>query len=269
MTRRTLLKHSIVFTAAALLPAKGMLWEPYRLSVTRHEVTLQGLPKKLQGLRVVQLSDIHKGTFVSSGFLRRVAERVMALRPDVILMTGDFVYHSHLEIDPCMEAISSLRAPFGVFSVLGNHDHWTSPQYITERLEAAGYPVLVNRSREVSRGLWVAGVDDLWSGNADPAAALSDVPDGAAAILMSHNAELLDHVSRPLLLLAGHTHGRQVNLGRLSDLIVGSITSGGRYVSGWYSNGGARMYINRGIGTIGIPARFRSTPEISVFHLAA
>lgn len=270
MSRRRFLSGSLFLAAAAAAAGGGAaLLDSRRLALERHEVALPGLSPSLDGMRVAQLSDLHRGPLVPAEEIAAAAEAAMAAEPDLVVLTGDFVSLSSANIDSCVEALRALRAPLGVYGVPGNHDHSVGVGAVAARLKAAGVPLLVNRSIQVERDLFLAGVDDLWSGNARPDIALRGIPARAARILLSHNPSLLDGLDEPLLLLAGHTHGGQINLGGLTGLFTAAVTSHGRFLSGWYSRGRTRMYVNRGIGVVGIPVRFRSRPEVTLFTLRA
>ncbi len=268
LSRRRLLRGALLLTAAAAAPAAGVALARSRdLQTEHHEVPLPGLHPSLDGLRVVQLSDLHSGPLVGPETIAEAARAAAELRPDLAVLTGDFVSRSHTYIGPCIEALRVLRPPLGVYGVPGNHDHASGVAPIGARLAAARMPLLVNRNVEVERGLFLAGVDDLSWGDARPELALRGIPKGSARIMMCHNPRLLERLDEPLLLIAGHTHGGQINLGPLTGLLTSSITSRGRFVSGWYSRGDARLYVNRGIGVVGIPLRFRSRPEVTLFTL--
>jgi len=270
MSRRQFLQRGLLLAAAAAVPPAGMAVIRSRdLAIEKHQVDLPGLHPLLDGLRIVQLSDLHRGPLVAEDAIAAAAAAAMELQPDLVTLTGDFVSISHTNIASCIEALLPLRAPLGVYGVPGNHDHHAGAGVIAARLAGAGIPLLVNRNVEVERGLYLAGVDDLWSGNARPDAALSGIPRGAARILLSHNPSVVDGVDESLLLLAGHTHGGQINIGPLTGFFTSAVTSHGRFLSGWYRNGQTRLYVNRGIGVVGIPLRFRSRPEVTLFVLRA
>ncbi len=266
-SRRRFLRSAALLGAMSIVPAKSVLWDRRQVEVTTHDAPLNALPGSVDGMKVCQISDLHRGPYVSEEMLRDVTQSVMALRPDLILVTGDFVSVSYEYISSCAAAMDGLSAPLGVYGVLGNHDHWTSAPAVAQRLKERGIPLLVNDSREIEKGLWLAGVDDLWSGNCSVPHALAHVPSGAATILMSHNPALLDDLGQDLLVLAGHTHGGQISLGWLTRVLTSKVTAGGRYMRGWYERGRSRLYVNRGIGVVGLPARFRSMPEITLFTL--
>ncbi|HMH76448.1 MAG TPA: hypothetical protein VK547_07465 [Candidatus Udaeobacter sp.] len=172
-----------------------------------------------------------------------------------------------MEIEQTAAALRDLRAPLGVFAVLGNHDWWYNGPRCARALEAVGIRVLEDAAAEVAvRGhpLWIAGVSDAFTRPAAITRALAPVPEGAPVIVLTHNPDLFVRVPpRVLLTLAGHTHGGQVNLPVLGRLIVPSHY-GERYAIGHVSEEGRDLFVSPGIGTSIIPLRFRVPPEISL-----
>lgn len=237
------------------------------VETTRHRVPLPGLPEALRGTRLVQLTDFHHSPWISERYLRHVVELTNALRPDLVALTGDFIDHHHRYAQPCARILSSLRPRLGCFCVLGNHDHWHGLAQTRAALAEAGLPELRNRAVAVDAGLYVAGLDDLWIGQPEPARLRAEVPDGAACLLLSHNPRILPIIAdRPWLVLAGHTHGSQVSLPFIRPVVPPDMY-GTPYVKGWYGEARARMYVSRGIGMSWPAVRFRCHPEISLFEL--
>lgn len=265
MVRRRFLKG--VLGAAALAAGDAVFLEPRWLRVTRHTVLLPHLPREQDGLTLVQLSDLHRGPMVSDDFLRRAVQVANGLGADVAVLTGDFISRSPRNAGPCAEILSALVAPRGRFAVLGNHDHWHRAHRVVTALEGVGIPVLINRSLPLAEGLFLAGVDDWWIGEPDLEATFRDVPPRQACVLLSHSPKVLPAVAhREVLVLAGHTHGGQVNLPPIPRRWLPGLR-GWRYIAGWYREGQAQMYVNRGVGLIFPPIRFCCPPEISLFTL--
>ena len=239
----------------------------------------------MDGLRVAQISDIHLDEFTEPIFLHAVIDRVNRMQPDLVLMTGDFV---SFEISSrqfaigsawqCANILTTLKCK-QVFSVLGNHDVSVDAKEVTAALTANGIPVLTNACAPIERGggrLWLAGVDDPVAGDPDPEKAIpASIRDVAnePIILMCHAPDyaddLLEHPAGKSVdfMLSGHTHGGQVRLP-----IVGATQlpeMGKKYVEGWFQLGNMQLYVNRGIGTVGVPFRLACPPEISLFTLRA
>jgi predicted MPP superfamily phosphohydrolase len=260
-----------------LLPAAwGVLVEPGLLEVRERAVAPAAWPASLAGLRVAAISDVHGGApHVDEDALRRLVERTNASRPDVIVLLGDYVIHGvpggrFMEPAQVADLLSGLRAPLGVFAILGNHDHWHDALGTASAFEAEGIPMLVNEARRVERGgvpLWIAGLDDAWAGAPDAAAALRPVPAGEAVLLLTHNPDIFPTLpARATLTLAGHTHGGQVRVPWLGPPIVPS-KYGQRYAEGWIVEDGRSMYVTTGVGTSIAPVRFLVRPEVALLTL--
>jgi predicted MPP superfamily phosphohydrolase len=242
------------------------------IEFTIHDVPMPGLKPESTGLRLVQLSDLHWGCGDTSGLLHDAVARANALEPDFVFLTGDFVDDHKRAVLPAVRLVSELRARLGVYAVLGNHDHRSDPVLLESALEAAGIRVLTNTAVEAADELWVAGVDDLYEGKPDLQAALASIPEGKAALLLSHHPGALDRVphDRPLLILSGHTHGSQFVLPFPTPAMICWWHLRTRYVHGWYRRGNARLYVNRGLGVTGprfLNRRIHCPPEISEFRL--
>ncbi len=274
----------------------GMFVAPRRIEVTEHDVALAGLPRELDGLRVVQITDLHFGPLCAAAGARRIAARTNACRPDLVVLTGDFVSYKCMRwVPPAIRELSALHASLGVHACLGNHDHWEGAEVIRRALAAAGIPVLTNANLRLAPGLWLAAVDDLMSGVPDLGKTTRGIPAEEAVVLLSHNPMVLPEVAgRPWLVLAGHTHGGQIALPFVGPRhtaglpgirwvsqqyeSLGARTHGGRldavstslYPEGWYTRGRARMYVSRGTGTSQtIPLRLNCRPEVACFTLRA
>jgi uncharacterized protein len=238
--------------------------------VTEHRLELDGLEKSL---RVVQLTDLHFGPAQRLPSVRAWVNATLEQKPDLILITGDFLeYRKSLSGVPVLCAeLSRLKAPIGVFGVLGNHDLYAvrlAHVELTEPLERAGIRILTNTGIQVRDDLFVAGVDDLWNGTPDLEKVLKDAPNAGAILLMSHHPDLLETVpARVSLTLCGHTHGGQIVLPLLGALHTGS-KYGQRFVQGFVTGAlGARGFVSRGLGTTALPVRYNCPAELVVFDL--
>jgi hypothetical protein len=224
-------------------------------------------------LRVVQVSDIHSGLFMTPSRMRQCAEAVQQLQPDLFVLTGDFISNSMSYLAPCVEAMAHVRARYGSFAVLGNHEHWYGePEEFVAAFDAAGITVLQNEHRviETDRGrIAVAGIDDLRFGKPDLDRALADLDPLLPTILLSHRPEIFPRAAARgvALTLAGHYHGGQVNV-KLFGFTLNVARLLSPYTEGLYRLGGSHLYVNRGLGTTGTPVRINAPPEITLFHLA-
>ncbi len=243
--------------------------EPYMLQVTHHDVKMRGLPPALHHIKVAQLSDLHGGFGNTKAVHDEALRQVRAIHPDLILLTGDYIDSNPLIKDyPIQDMLCQLRARLGVIASLGNHDHRRGPVGTRRRLEHAGARVLVNANMQIEGGLWIAGLDDTYEGKPDIAATLLGLPDDATSIVLSHNPRLIEKVAdQDVFILSGHTHGGQIALPFPSAKMICQVHLRCPQVAGWYENGRARLYVNRGLGVTGRPFRYRCPAEISVFHL--
>ena len=275
LTRRQFLKAALRLSAgAALFASSGgaysTLIEPRWLSVDRIEVALPRLPIDLDGFTLVQLSDFHHGTPASDDDLRAVVKTANQLKPDVIVLTGDYITRSVEHLAPCAQVLGSLRATRGVFAILGNHDHWTDAELVASALAANSIPVLRNAAAPIERDgarLWLAGLDDVWEHKADLDRALHSVPKNEATILLAHEPDFADVASHyPIdLQLSGHSHGGQVRVPFFGAPILPWL--GRKYPIGLQHAGALPVYTNRGIGMVNPPLRFNCRPEVTLLTL--
>jgi len=248
--------------------ARHALAEADSLTVEKVQIRLKRLPKNLDGLRLVHLSDIHHSPFTSLEHISRAVEIANELKPDMFVLTGDFVSHEAEYIVPMAQAMGRLKSEFGTFACLGNHDHRTDAQMVTDSLRAENIRVLINEGfRFSARGasVWLCGVDDYMVGLTDLRAALRGSFPDEMKMLLAHNPKILYRAARASvdLMLSGHTHGGQV---RLRDEEK-KILPRSKFASGLYRRKDSQMYITRGIGTVVLPVRFGCPPEISLIEL--
>lgn len=277
ISRRSFLKTLAHVTATyAVAGAGGYLYgsrlEANWLEVNRLTLALPGLAAGAEGLRVVQLSDLHLRPITPLASIQAAVEAANRLRPDVIVLTGDYITNDAADIFELAPVLGRLNARLGVFASLGNHELWTDPQLITQELRRAGLPVLINQSLDlpVPNGvLHLAGLDDSWSGRPDLARALAKVPAGAPAVLMAHEPDFADDYlqdPRAALMLSGHTHGGQVRLPGYAFILP---PYGRKYDRGLYRVHGRWLYTNVGVGLAAPGLRLFCRPEIAEFTLTA
>jgi predicted MPP superfamily phosphohydrolase len=247
----------------------GFYIEP-GLLVTRH-VRLE-LPRWNADLRIAVLSDLHTGS-PGNGLdkLPRIVDRTQAENPAMVVLLGDFVTggpfgrHEDTFVEPERIAteLRRMRAPLGVFAVLGNHDWWFDGERVERALRSAGITVLENRPIRVPRpsgAFWVGGIADLWTRSPNVEATLEQVSGGDPVILITHNPDIFPDVPpRVNLTIAAHTHGGQVSLPFFGPVVT---TSRQGYVAGHYSEGARHLFVTTGIGTSIIGVRFRVPPEV-------
>ncbi len=223
-------------------------------------------------LRVVQLTDIHAGLFMTRQDLRRYADQVIALQPDLFVLTGDYITNSIAFLPECVEEMARVRARYGTFATLGNHDHWyTGPGDAMAIFRQHGIPLLRNAHRVVHTPegpFAVAGIDDLHAGVPDLETALRGLTPDIPTILLSHRPEIFPEAAEQgvALTLAGHYHGGQIKLSLPKRAIsVAHLRS--PYPEGLYRIDESRLYVSRGIGTSLTPVRLNARPEVTLLKL--
>jgi predicted MPP superfamily phosphohydrolase len=257
------------------LPGLGAymsLIEPTWLRVKRLTIPLPNLPLGLDGFRIVHLSDLHMGSEVPAWFLRRVTTTVQSLAPDAIVLTGDFIHSKPSDADGLTNVLQDLRAPHGVFAVLGNHDYAVNgpgdagipgvEKVVIAALERAGITVLRNEQVEITAGrsrLPLYGVDELWSGGAS-VSFLHTASPALPRIVLCHNPDVVSFLPEQHedLVLCGHTHGGQVRLPPFPPLLT--MTADRRYWGGLTACGKGWVFVSRGIGYTW-RVRFAARPE--------
>ncbi len=275
-----------------ILLVYGMVRNPHRYQVRQVNVPVNGLPEPLHGLRIVQISDIHSGSFRKGQPITRAIEKINALNPDFIFFTGDLVNHIAEEIDPYMDIFKDLRARYGVYSVLGNHDYgdyvaWKNMDAKRENLKKLcdkhrkmGWELLLNEFRKIpveTAEVGVIGVENYsahprFAKYGDMKKATEGFQNADFNILLSHDPthwddEITDKYPYVDLTLSGHTHGFQFGF-EINDRIRWSpIQYVYRQWAGLYKTGKQYLYVNRGFGYLGYPGRVGILPEITLLTL--
>lgn len=247
--------------------------------ITRMDLAFPDLPPGLDGLKLVQLSDLHIGPMLGPPTVARWRVLTDREAPDLLLITGDLVDSMPGEVAPFIESFGNFPAPLGCFAILGNHDYFTDPRPIWKDLGDAGFHCLENANRLVKRNgalLAVIGISDSMASNGRfrgvhfgdgpmPNIAVQGIPDGAWRLCLSHRPSNWDLAVQTgaRLTLSGHTHGGQVN-------IIPGVSSArmmGPYTRGLFDENGFKLYVSRGLGVVGIPMRLGAPPEIVVITL--
>jgi predicted MPP superfamily phosphohydrolase len=280
--RREFLERTAALVTGApfVAGAYGLLYGRLNLETTSPRIRLARLPGAFDGFRICQLSDIHIGPFMPTGEIRRYVAIANQLRPDLIVLTGDFVAFDPGTQFAAVEALAGLRAPFGVFGCLGNHDAWAGVEdSITELFRRVGFRILRGEAvpiRSHGEELNLIGVDFQSHRRFGPSAPVEHllrnieplVSRDRVNILLSHNPDTFNRAAELGidLSMAGRTHGGQAALEFINPEIAPSrlVTP---YVAGWFPRPGGQLYVNRGIGTIGVPIRIGAPPEITVYRL--
>lgn len=269
----------------------GALINRYKMDIREITVDLPHLPEQFEGYRIVQISDLHVGTYGKDPtYLKKVVTKINSLEPDMIVFTGDIVNRRTSELRPFVSTLAELKAKDGVISILGNHDYgdysdWRSPELKKENLDTLiriqkdmGWNLLLDTTVRIQRdsaSLAIIGVENIGEppfrvyGSLDrayPAPRNND----ECKILLTHNPahwvnEIADNTDETIdLTLSGHTHAMQLQIGRWSPAKWIYPTWGGMYED---RSKERKLYVNIGLGSVGMPMRIGATPEITVFTL--
>lgn len=274
ITRRSFLKGGLILCGA--LAFDSVFVETLRVRVEEMEIKIDGLAPEFEGFKICQLTDIHHGMAFDIGYLERCVRLANELKPDITVLTGDYVESNRRYFPEVIKTLANLEAPRGIFAILGNHDYYAGASAAAEALEANSIPLLANRHVVITSGssaLCLAGVKEFIEDGADAAAALKGAPIGVPVILLSHNpdyAEFLPPKKRIDLVISGHTHGGQVCLPFLGYAPVVPSLYGQKYLGGLVRlASGTQVYVSRGIGAAVLPMRFNCLPEIALLRLTA
>jgi hypothetical protein len=247
----------------------------HAFEIVHRTFPIANLPDAFQNFRIVQMSDIHLEEFTETWFLEEMVRQVNALQPELVLLTGDFVTRAPLPIATawhaagiCAEILTGLTAQQR-YAILGNHDVAVGATRVAAPLVAHGTPVLANSYVPLERGadrIWLCGLDDVANGAPDPDLAIPADPH-APVIFLCHEPDYVDrilhHPRFPSidLMLSGHSHGGQIRLPLLGPLILPPL--GKKYPEGLYRFSQMQLYVNRGIGTVGLPLRLNCPAELT------
>lgn len=274
--KRLRVSLSAIILLIGLLIFYGFLIEPGRLVVHQQTIQIANWPSELNGLKVAVLSDIHVDNwFVNERKVRTIVERTNQLQPELIVILGDYMSGKGMvkrQVEPRVFApiLKELRAPLGIYSVLGNHDWWYDGERVRQELEQNGIKVLENETAQINarnRSLWLVGLSDLWTRSQRINETVEKVPQGEPIIALAHNPDIFPRLPMHVpLLLAGHTHGGQVRFPFIGT-VVQSSDLGDRYSRGHVIENNHHLFVTSGIGTSILPVRFGVTPEIVLLTL--
>jgi uncharacterized protein len=270
LTRRRFLQGAAACAVAGVAaPAEAL--GPDRPATERPSFVVPGLDPAHDGLRVAQLSDLHVGARTPPARIRAAIDEVNAFAPDLVVLTGDYVCRDQSGVAAVREQVGGLAGP--VVAVLGNHDHWVDGPGVSRALVHHGYDVLRNQNTTLRlRGVpfTVVGIDDLLTDQARPREALAGARRGSR-LAIAHGpktAEQLRALGEPLVCLAGHTHGGQINIPGLTSFFLRALAHE-PYDRGLFRLGPVQLYVSRGVGNSALRIRVNSAPEVTLATLRA
>lgn len=272
-SRRSILRQLTVLAAAASTsPALARERKP-KLVIERVEIQVPGLPPEMDGFRLAQLSDLHLEPFTTEEDILQSVRMCNSLKADMVALTGDFVTYKAGPAPKVAELLGQLEAPYGVYASLGNHDFQSGAPEVIRALTERGIPVLRNETRRIrtDKGtLVLGGFDSRYVNQPDVRKTLQDWKQNQPLVLMMHEPDAADVIAEAgvkALQISGHTHGGQLVFRGKEPMGLRRAKYGKKYLAGRYEVGGLQMYVNRGIGCVGVPLRIGCPPEVTELTL--
>lgn len=237
----------------------------------------EDIPTSFVGKKIIFVSDIHCNRYFTPDDVKGLVRQINERNPDIIMLGGDYIVKDTTYAKPFFEEIKNLKCAYGVYSVLGNHDHWEDAMLIQKGLADCEFHVCDNQSFWIKEGddsIKVGGVGDLWEDKQLIENTIKDVEKSNFCILLSHNPDYIELIDTDKvdLMLSGHTHAGQITFfglyapampsteARRKDL--GYLNSGQKYRYGWKEKDNIKLYVTSGIGMGNVPFRFFAPPEI-------
>ncbi len=268
---KKIIKIIIIISLILLLLFIYVFIEPYWLEIKVTEILDADIPYEFNDFKIIFITDIHLGKLYSNERLKELVNTINSLQPDLILLGGDYVSIDKENIPVCFDELSNLTAPYGVYGVLGNHDHWTSAELTRIEMSRAGIVCIDNYSEWINiadRRIKIGGVGDLWEDKTDIEETIKNVSEDDLVILVSHNPDFAENInsSNIDIMLSGHTHGGQVTIFGLFAPFLPS-KYGQKYRTGVINTNNIKVIVSNGIGTISSPVRFFARPQLNVINL--
>ncbi len=244
--------------------------KPLGPRLVERDIVVPGLDPSHDGVKIAHLTDLHVGMLTPARKILRALEMAHLAKPDLLLMTGDFVCYSPKFVGRLAELTRGVGVPS--YAVLGNHDYWTDGAGVRRVLERNGVAVLRNGHSEIQlkhAPMSIVGIDDAITGHSDHRRAFAGVRKHGSRIVLTHAPGVADRaaVEGPSLTLAGHTHGGHVNIPKVTAGIARRL--GNRYLAGFYPVNGSLLYVNCGVGSSSVPIRAGAPSEVALFTLRA
>jgi predicted MPP superfamily phosphohydrolase len=259
----------LITTSAVILGYSHI--ESRWIKLKKIEIISADIPASFNNKKIVFITDIHHGPFLSIDRVKSLVKRINKLEPDLVLMGGDYVHRDSKYIMPVFNELEKLNSKNGIYAVLGNHDHWEDAELTKRLMIRNNIKICDNNSfwvKQDNDSIKIGGVGDLWEDSQIIDNTINDLKETDFAILISHNPDFIEKINTDKidLTLCGHTHGGQVTLFGLWAPIL-PIESGNKYRYGLKEIGKMRAYISSGIGTITPPLRLFCRPEIVLINL--
>jgi predicted MPP superfamily phosphohydrolase len=276
-SRRTFLQKSVIgLSAYSFIGSAAGVVSKDEYDIMHQPVTIPNLPEVFKGFRIGMLSDVHSSVFMNTEDMAMYVKAMNDLNTDLVVVTGDMVNSQTEEVYPFAEAFSELKAPYGVYGCLGNHDFFAkNVELVAREIDNCGVKLLRNDTVTIHKGndyLNLIGVDDIGR-NTKPeeyiTRAMSSVKNEQPKILLCHKPYYIETaVQKNIdLTLSGHTHGGQIVFATIDRVPISLAALASKYIAGLYSLNGSQLYVNRGLGTVGVPFRINCPPEITVLTL--
>jgi predicted MPP superfamily phosphohydrolase len=272
-SRRSLLRQFTAFATVGSASTAFSRERKPRLIIERIEMQVPGLPPELDGFRIAQLSDLHLEPFTTADDIWQSVVACNSLKPDLVALTGDFVTHTARPAPQVAELLSHLEATHGVYASLGNHDFASGAPEVIRALTERNIPVLRNETRRIrteNGTLVLGGIDSVYVNKPDLRKTLQDWKQTQALVLMMHEPDAADYIATAgvkALQISGHTHGGQLVFRGKEPMSLRRARFGKKYLAGRYEVGGLQVYVNRGIGCVGVPLRIGCPPEVTELTL--
>lgn len=269
-SHKILIGLALVFLMATAILGYGYVYA--RLpAVVLTEITLRDLPIEFDGTKVVFISDVHLGPWRSAEWLSDIVAKINDLQPDVVLLGGDYVEQGTKYMEGAFNELGKLRAPLGLYGVMGNHDYLRGSQMAPVLMQKNGIKYLDNTGFWINQDnskIRICGIGDLYFGEQLYAEALGEAVSEDAVIMVSHQPDYVEMLpdDRVDLMLSGHTHGGQITLFGLWAPIIPS-KYGHKYLTGYFETAKTKLLVSNGLGTFKYPLRYFARPQVNVVVL--